>query len=233
MKTILCYGDSNTHGYDPTTGGRYSYEVRWPGAMQRLLGAEYYVIEEGLNSRTTVQRDPCYDDNKSGLDLLPAIIKTHMPLDLLVLMLGSNDMKHRFHMEAAEIARGAALLIQTAKTVSASKSADGKPCRILLASPPPITEDLRRGSCYPEFGERALRVSAELSDWYERIAQSNQVDFLDVAHLVKPSSIDGLHLTPDGHAALARAMADKCRDILTADTIDKEESYRYNYNKKK
>ena len=219
MKTIVCYGDSNTHGYNPETGGRYAYAVRWPGAMQRLLGADYYVIEEGLNSRTTVQRDPCYDDNKSGLDLLPAILKTHMPVDLLILMLGSNDMKQRFHMEAAEIARGAALLVQTAKTVSAAKSADGMPCRILLASPPPITEDLRHGACYGEFGERALRVSAELPAWYVRIAQSGGAAFLDTARLVSPSAVDGLHLTPDGHAALARAMADKCRSLLSEESI--------------
>lgn len=215
MKTIVCYGDSNTHGYNPENGGRYAYAVRWPGYLQGLLGREdYYVIEEGLNSRTTVQRDPCYDDNKSGLDLLPAVIKTHMPVDLLILMLGSNDMKQRFHMEAADIARGAALLISTAKTVSASKSADGRPCNILLVAPPPITEALRDGACYCEFGDRALRVSGELSKWYRRIAQSNHVDFLDAAEIVTPSPTDGLHLTPEAHAVLARAIADKCRTIL-------------------
>lgn len=217
VKTIVCYGDSNTHGYNPETGGRYEYAVRWPGYLQRLLGREeYYVIEEGLNSRTTVQRDPCYDDNKSGLDLLPAIIKTHMPIDLLIVMLGSNDMKQRFHMEAAEIARGAALLLSTAKTVSASKSPDGKPCNILLVAPPPITEDLLGGACYGEFGARALRISSELSAWYARIAQSNHVYFLDAADIVAPSPVDGLHLTPEGHAALAQAIAHQCRAILNS-----------------
>ena len=109
MKTILCYGDSNTHGFDPVTGGRYVYDERWPGILQQTLGRDaYMVIEEGLNSRTTVCEDCCYDDNKSGLALLPAILKSHFPLDLLIIMLGSNDMKQRFHMEPAEIARGAA-----------------------------------------------------------------------------------------------------------------------------
>lgn len=216
MKTIVCYGDSNTHGYDPVTKGRYAYEIRWTGRMQAMLGREeYLVIEEGLNSRTTVQSDPCYDDDKSGVALLPTIIKTHMPIDLLILMLGSNDMKQRFHMEAADIARGVTLLIQTAKQVSASKRADGMPCEILLIAPPPITEALRDGCCYGEFGERALHISAELSGWYARVAQSNGVHFLDAATLVQPSDVDGLHLMPDGHAALAQAVAQTCRDILS------------------
>ena len=215
MKTIVCYGDSNTHGCNPATGGRYDYATRWPGRLQKLLGRDrYYVIEEGLNSRTTVHSDPCYDDDKSGLALLPAILKTHMPVDLLILMLGSNDMKSRFHMEAGEIARGVSLLVSTAKQVSASKSADGMPCEILLVAPPPITGALRDGACYCEFDERALRISAELSRWYAHVADSQRVSFLDAAALVQPSDIDGLHLTPDGHETLAQAIAQKCKTIL-------------------
>lgn len=215
MKTIVCYGDSNTHGYDPRNGGRYAYHIRWPGQLQMLLGREeYYVIEEGLNSRTTVHSDVCYDDNKSGVDLLPAILKSHMPVDLLIIMLGSNDMKQRFSMGAAEIARSAALLVSTAKNVSASKNPSGKPCHILLIAPPPITEALRDGGCYCEFGDRALRISAELSGWYARVANSQRVAFLDAAELVTPSDIDGLHLTPEGHTLLAQAVAEKCREIL-------------------
>ena len=216
MKTIVCYGDSNTYGYDPTDSGRYAYAVRWPGRLQLLLGREaYYVVEEGLNCRTTVHSDPCYDDDKSGVALLPATIKTHMPIDLLVVMLGSNDMKLRFHMQAADIARGAALLIQTAKQVSAAKSPDGMPCEILLVAPPLITEDLRDGACYDEFGDRAISLSRELSNWYATVAQNSGVHFLDAAKLVTPSPVDGLHLTPDGHEVLAQAMAQTCRAILT------------------
>ncbi|HBI63697.1 MAG TPA: acylhydrolase [Clostridiales bacterium] len=214
VKTIVCYGDSNTHGYDPLTGGRYDYAVRWPGQLQRLLGQDYYVVEEGLNSRTTVCDDPCYDDNKNGAALLPAIVKTHMPIDLLIVMLGSNDMKLRFHMGAADIARGAALLVQSAKAVSAAKSADGTACEILLTAPPAITEDLRNGDGIAEFGERAMHVSAELSERYARAAHEAGVHFFDAAAVVRPSSADGLHLTPEGHTALARAMAEQCRSIL-------------------
>lgn len=215
VKTIVCYGDSNTHGYDPVDEGRYPYEVRWPGRLQLLLGRDaYYVVEEGLNSRSTVQSDACYDDDKSGVALLPTSIKTHMPVDLLILMLGTNDLKLRFHMEPADIARGAALLVQTAKQVSIAKSKDGTPCEILLVAPPHITEHLRNGRCFDEFGDRAIGLSRELSDRYAAVAQNSGVHFLDAAKLVTPSELDGLHLTPDGHAVLAQAMAEACRAIL-------------------
>lgn len=215
MKTILCFGDSNTYGHIPPNGGRYPYEVRWPGAMQLLLGRDsYYVIEEGLNSRTTVHEDALYDDNKSGLALLPALIKSHMPLDLCILMLGSNDMKQRFSMQAADIARACALLIRTARQVSAEKSADGTPVPVLLVAPPPITPALLSGGCAGEFGERALHISAELSPWLEQTARSAGAAFLDAAALVTPSEIDGLHLSAEGHQLLARAMADKVKELL-------------------
>ncbi|MDO4173129.1 MAG: SGNH/GDSL hydrolase family protein [Eubacteriales bacterium] len=215
MKTIVCYGDSNTHGYDPRDGGRYAYAVRWPGRLQLLLGREeYYVVEEGLNARTTVQPDVCYDDNKSGVDLLPPILKTHMPVDLIAIMLGTNDMKLRFSMGLSDISRGAARLVSAAKTVSAAKSPDGKPCKVLLIAPPRITEKLRDGNCYAEFGDRAIALSAGLSPWYARVAQEHRVAFLDAATVVQPSDIDGLHLSPEGHALLAQAVADVCRELL-------------------
>lgn len=215
MKTILCFGDSNTHGYDPTDAGRYPYDVRWTGALQNILGRDkYYVIEEGLNSRTTVLSDPVYDDDKSGLDMLPGLVKSHMPLDLCVIMLGTNDMKHRFSMEACDIARGAMLLIKSAKYVSADKSRTGTPCKVLLIAPPPVTEDMLTGRCSAEFGERAIRISEQLTPYLQLAAQNAGAEFLDAHALIKPSRIDGLHLSPEGHAALARAVADKVREIL-------------------
>lgn len=216
MKTILCYGDSNTHGFDPRNHGRYPKAIRWPGRMQALLGADYDIIEEGLNSRTTVLRDPCYDDNKSGLDLLPAIIKTHWPFELLILMLGSNDMKLRFHMPASNIARGIGLCIAAAQQTSAAKSADGKPCEILLVAPPHITPDLLNGPCADDFGQRALDLSAQLSEQYALTARLTGVHFFDAGAVTTPSSIDGLHLTSESHEALAQALAQECRRIFNS-----------------
>ncbi len=93
IKTILCYGDSNTWGYIPATAGRYPPDVRWPGVMRKLLGEKYNVIEEGLNGRTTVWEDP-YKPGRNGLELLIPILDSHNPIDLVVVMLGTNDLKH-------------------------------------------------------------------------------------------------------------------------------------------
>ena len=215
MKTILCYGDSNTHGYDPTDAGRYPYADRWPGALQLLLGREdYYVVEEGLNSRTTVQSDPVYDDDKSGYAILPTLIKTHMPVDLCIIMLGTNDTKYRFSMQPCDIGRGAALLVKAARQVSADKSPTGTPCEVLLIAPPLITEDLLTGRCAPEFGERAIELSKKLSPYIEEAARNTGAHFLDAAPLVRPSSLDVLHLTREGHHRLAEAVAEQVRRIL-------------------
>lgn len=215
MKTILCFGDSNTHGYDPTDGGRYPYADRWPGALQLLLGRdEYYVVEEGLNSRTTVQSDPVYDDDKSGLAILPILIKSHMPVDLCIIMLGTNDMKHRFSMEACDIGRAATLLAKAARSVSADKSPTGTPCEVLLVSPPPVTDDLLTGRCADEFGERAIAISRALPPYLEAAAQNSRAQFLDAAQFVQPSSQDGLHLTPEGHHRLAEILAERVHAIL-------------------
>ena len=215
MKTILCFGDSNTHGYNPHNGGRYAYADRWPGALQLLLGRDdYYVVEEGLNSRTTVHRDPVYDDNKSGLAVLPVLIKSHMPIDLCILMLGTNDMKHRFAVEACDIGRAATLLVKTARNVSAEKSPTGSPCEVLLVSPPPVTTDMLTGRCADEFGERALAISQALPSYLEEAARNTHAHFLDAAQFVCPDRYDGLHLTPEGHHRLAEAMAEQVRRFL-------------------
>lgn len=215
MKTILCVGDSNTHGFDPSNSGRYPYEMRWPGVLQQLLGRDkYYVIEEGLNSRTTVLSDPVYDDNKSAQDVLPVLIKTHMPVDLCIIMLGTNDLKQRFSMQPCDIGRGLTLLSRTAQRVSADKNPSGIPCSVLLVAPPPITPHMLTGRCAAEFGSRALSLSTQLSSWVHVAAENTGSAFLDASVLVQPSEIDGLHLTPEGHRTLAQAIAKEIDFIL-------------------
>ena len=95
MKTILCYGDSNTYGYNPVTGGRWSEDIRWTGRLQQLLGDEYKVIEEGCNGRTTMYKAPG-EGWKSGLEYLKPCLNSHKPVDAVVMMLGTNDLKMDF-----------------------------------------------------------------------------------------------------------------------------------------
>ena len=110
VRTILCYGDSNTWGSDPETRERFPEDVRWPGVLRKRLDEEYRVIEEGLPGRTTVRDDPIEGGHKNGRTYLMACLESHRPLDLITLMLGTNDLKARFGSSASDIAQGAASL---------------------------------------------------------------------------------------------------------------------------
>jgi len=135
MKSVLCYGDSNTWGADASTGGRFPRDVRWTGVLQRELGAEYAVIEEGLGGRTTVWDDPI-EGHKNGKTYLIPCLPSHRPRDLVVLMLGTNDLKHRFSLTAFDIAAGIGTLIDMILT-SRCGPANGAP-QVLLLTPPPF-----------------------------------------------------------------------------------------------
>ncbi len=115
MKNVLCYGDSNTHGYDGVTGGRFPWGVRWTSLVQEALKEEQVrIIEEGQNGRTTVWDDPI-EGMKSGLKYLIPCLESHSPLDVVVLMLGTNDIKQRFSLSASDVAAGAETLVKTIK----------------------------------------------------------------------------------------------------------------------
>jgi len=114
MPVIVAFGDSNTWGYDPATGGRFPRAQRWPSVLQRELGADFEVIAEGLNGRTTVHDDPI-EPYRNGADALPPCLMSHAPVDLLILSLGCNDLKKRFSVSAFDIAEGAGRLIALAR----------------------------------------------------------------------------------------------------------------------
>ena len=139
MKNVLCFGDSNTYGYDPAgmrdgTAVRYARDVRWCGVAQRDLGEGWHVIEEGLNGRTTVRDDMCHlDTNLNGIRALPMLLEAHKPLDAIVIMLGTNDCKTVFGVTASDIARGTMALIRAVRAFPWTNAA---PCpRILLMAP--------------------------------------------------------------------------------------------------
>src|SRR3954466_2910953 len=125
VRTVLCYGDSNTHGTkpmpEPFAMGRLGPEERWPGVMRSRLGAGWAVIEEGLPGRTTVHDDPIEGHWKNGIKVLPALIETHRPFDVLVIMLGTNDLKTRFSLPAVDIAAGAGLVVGMARAIPTLK----------------------------------------------------------------------------------------------------------------
>jgi lysophospholipase L1-like esterase len=136
-KTVLCYGDSNTWGYNPKTGQRYGRDERWPGVLRKELGQGYLVVEEGLNGRTTVWDDPI-EGHKNGKTYLIPCLETHKPIDLVIVMLGTNDLKMRFSVSAFDIANGAGVLVDIVQK-SAAGPQDKAP-EVLLLAPPPVVK---------------------------------------------------------------------------------------------
>jgi lysophospholipase L1-like esterase len=200
MRRILCFGDSNTWGYDPATQDRFDEATRWTGVLQTALGREYAVIEEGLNGRTTVWNDPI-EGHKNGHDYLVPCLESHRPLDLVVLMLGTNDLKRRFSLSAYDIAQGAAVLLRAVSYSAAGR--DGQPPRVLLLAPPPTAQL----SDFAEMFEGAGPKSLLLGQHYRGVAEQYHAAFLDTATVVRTSDIDGIHLEAAEHAKLGRAVA--------------------------
>lgn len=169
MTTILCYGDSNTYGYNPVNGLRYPKDVRWTGVLQKLLGEQYAVIEEGCNGRTTVFEDIA-EPWKAGLGYLKPCLNTHKPIDFVIMMLGSNDLKRMFHASAKEIADGAEQLVSIIKEFTKEKQ--GFMPKVILVSPPEIGADIATSEFARSFDEDAIERSKELPVFYEKIAKN-------------------------------------------------------------
>ena len=205
--TILCYGDSNTWGFVPQTGERYPFDVRWTGVLQAGLGSRYRVIEEGLNARTTVWEDPIMP-GRNGKEYLLPCLETHRPLDAVVLFLGINDLKKRYSASPVDIARGVGFLIGMIDNKAYGRR--GQPPKILVL-PPPLVGKL---TDYEEMFEGAAEKSPRLSVRICEAAVTAGCEFLDITPLVATSERDGIHLEPEAHAALGRAVAQRIAAML-------------------
>ena len=200
MRRILCFGDSNTWGYDPATEDRFDDQTRWTGVLQAALGGDFTVIEEGLNGRTTVWNDPI-EGYKNGHDYLVPCLETHRPLDLVVLMLGTNDLKRRFSLSAYDIAQGVAVLL---RAISYSKAGrDGHAPRVLLMAPPPVA----KLTGFAEMFEGSEAKSLLLGQHYRAVAVEYNVAFLDTSTVIRSSDLDGIHFEAEEHTKLGRAVA--------------------------
>jgi lysophospholipase L1-like esterase len=206
VKTILCYGDSNTWGYNPASGGRHPRDVRWPGVLRRELGEGYLVIEEGLNGRTTVWDDPI-EGHKNGKSYLPPCLETHRPLDLVIILLGTNDLKMRFSVSAFDIANGAGALVKIVQKSETGRG--GSAPQVLLMAPPPVG----KLTAFAEMFEGAEAKSQRLAEHYERVAQERGCAFLDTGRVMVSSDLDGIHLEASEHAKLGVAVAARVREL--------------------
>ena len=207
MKRILCYGDSNTWGYNPVTQDRFEKHERWTGQLSRALGDDYDVIEEGLNGRTTVWDDPI-EGYKNGREYLIPCLESHKPLDLVIILLGVNDLKKRFSLSAYDVAEGAGVLVQIVQK-SNTGMMNGAP-QVLLVAPPPVG----KLTAFAEFFEGAEAKSQKFAEHYRRVASELRCLFFDTSTIIVSSDLDGIHLERNEHAKLGQAMAVKVREII-------------------
>jgi len=206
-KTILCYGDSNTWGWNPATQDRYARHERWPGVLRQELGEGTVVIEEGLSGRTTVWDDPI-EGYKNGKEYLTPCLETHKPINLVIIMLGTNDLKMRFSVPACDVAAGAGVLVDIV-TRSQTGPAGSAP-QVLLIAPPAIA----RLSEFAEMFEGGAAKSRQLAHHFGLVARERGCAFLDASQVIVCSDLDGVHLDLSEHHKLGEAVAACAKQLL-------------------
>jgi lysophospholipase L1-like esterase len=204
MTTILCFGDSNTWGFDPAFitapfPRRHPIGVRWTSLLAQDLGENFRVIEEGQNGRTTVHEDPL-NVARNGKEYLPACLESHKPLDIVVMMLGTNDLKSYYNLPPGEIANGAGILARM--ILSSNAGPDNKAPRLLLVCPPKIGDP------------NGIARSTQLPRYYEALAAALGCAYLNSQEIVETSPVDGIHLDASEQPKLAAAIARKIREMV-------------------
>lgn len=200
MRRILCFGDSNTCGYSPVDGQKYDDDVSWPGVMNRLLGDKFEVVNEGKNGRTIAFDDP-YNEGCNGMNDIEACIDANSPLDLVIIMLGTNDLKVYFDATPQDVANN---LLAMSKLVQEKTDAP-----IILASPALLGDQIEFSPRHLEFGRTQVDYSFDLAPAFEQVAKTVGAEFIDLAMVAVSSDVDCLHLMPEEHAKVAQAMKDK------------------------
>ena len=210
MKTVLCYGDSNTWGDKPDPSVlipvRYSYNERWTGVLRTALGDQYVIIEEGLNSRTTVIDDPLNDGRNGKTYLMPAL-ESHAPLDFVVIMLGTNDLKVRFSLSASEIVWGIETLVQVIRTQLLNIQVTLP--KVLVLSPPPVGKLANEDEKLVWDGAQVK--SKQVARLLQASALAHKYDLLDTHAFINAEdlNVDGIHLPLACHKKLGLAVAEK------------------------
>ena len=227
IRRLLCFGDSNTYGWQGTLSGparRFPRSVRWTGRLSALLGPDWEIIEEGLGGRTLRDHFTVGSGTSvpgaglSARDYLPACLLSHLPLDTVIIMLGSNDMKSALGRSAASIAEGMAELVDIIQTFPWEPLLDYPRPRVLIVSPPLIGD--RKMELAGERYVDAPEKSRALASLYRRLAADKGAFFLDAAEVLvdnprgEAHGVDGMHLDEIDHARLAYALFEK---LLTMD----------------
>ena len=211
-RTILCYGDSNTHGTIALdrlgSFTRLDRNQRWPGLLAEVSGSDWHVIEEGHPGRTTVHDDPIEGPHRNGITVLPSILESHRPIDVVVLMLGTNDLKPRFSVTPTDISLSIERLIRVIR--SSECGPDGAPPDVVLVAPVPITET----GVLKEIFKGGAQKSQELSLLYQLVAERWACPFVDAGAVAQSDPTDGVHLSKEAHQAIATAIHSKLEDVF-------------------
>lgn len=211
MKRIVAFGDSNTWGYKAVSGERYSEEERWPCLLQNHLGDGYRIEEEGLNGRTTAFDDPVRE-HMSGAEYIECCLDTNSPVDLVIIMLGTNDLKTHFGNTAFFVAEGMKRLVD--KALKSGSGINGKAPMLLIISPIEIGGNVQNCETGYYLDASAVEQSRNLKFFYQRIAKDNGCYFLRASDYACACSEDAVHLDLSGHKALAEAVYKKVKEIF-------------------
>jgi lysophospholipase L1-like esterase len=214
-KRIMCFGDSLTWGWNPVLAGVpaecYPWNERWTGIMAAELGEEFEIIEEGLSARTTNVDDPT-DPRLNGAAYLPAALASHMPLNLVIVMLGTNDTKVYFNRTPFEIAAGASVLLrQIAYSMGGVGTAYPAPGAMLVA-PPPLSD--MPSPWFAGLFKGGREKTIQLAEHYAALAQFFRVPFFNAGDVISTEGVDGIHFSKENNALLGKALAEKVRSIL-------------------
>ncbi|MBD8064655.1 SGNH/GDSL hydrolase family protein [Devosia sp. PTR5] len=211
MKTILAYGDSLTFGSNPEPGGaRHAYEDRWPSVVETSLAGKARVIAEGLGGRTTAFDDFSAPADRNGVRVLPTLLDSHKPLDLVIIMLGTNDLKVYLNGTAFGAAMGMKRLVQIIKSHPYDP---GMVVPQVIMVAPPLTVETTHADLHPMFAPRA--DEAKLFDfYYSRIARELDVGYFNAASVAVADPRDGVHLDPANTRAIGEGLAPLVKQTL-------------------
>lgn len=215
--TVLCFGDSNTHGTmalrDLTDRGRFAPQDRWPNVMAEALGPGYEVIAEGHPSRTSALDDPIDGEHKNGRRILPALLESHRPVDLLIVLLGTNDLKARFSLSAGEIASALEKLATVNRTFG--MAADGGAPKMLYVAPLPVLETGLLAEMFAGGAAKSRALAAPLAE----VAKRQGAAFFDIDGIGEIDPVDGIHWTARGQRAVGAALATQVRALLPVTAV--------------
>lgn len=210
-KTIVCFGDSNTWGFDAQSGGRFDEKTRWTGLLSERLGDQFRVVEEGLSGRTSVCEDPLFE-GLQGISYIYPCLMSHSPLELVVIMLGTNDTKERFGLTSYNIAQGIVRLALKAK--GSAVGVGGRTPEVLVVAPPPIRPEYISTDVGKSMGKMCDEKAMELSEHLQHLLANSGIHFADAKQQIMMNEVDYMHLDAEGHHKMSDFMWKKITDII-------------------